>query len=214
MNFIAQTLPRTLSTLVAGVFATLALVAGGALTASAHNDVVSTTPADGDTVTSSPVEIKIETSDQLLDISGDASGFAIVVQDATGLYYSDGCVSVNETSLVGSADLGEAGDYQVTYQFVSADGHTTSDSFGFRFAPAGDHTPAPGKATAPVCGEAEDGTEAISEEAGQPLISPAPTGGDTPATPEPGIITVAIAAVLVVLSIVLLVWMVRRKNGS
>jgi copper resistance protein C len=214
MKPIARTHRRLLPALATGAVAALALIGAGSVTATAHNDVVSTTPADGETVTSSPVEIQISTSDQLLDISGDASGFAIVVQDAAGLYYSDGCVSVNETSLVGAADLGEAGDYQVTYQFVSADGHTTSDSFGFTFAPAEDHTPVPGKTTAPVCGVAEDGTEAISEEAGQPLISPAPTGEDAPATPDPSIITVAIAAVLVVLSIVLLVWMVRRKNGN
>ncbi len=168
----------------------------------AHNAVVDTIPADGDTVTTSPVDIVISTSDELLDLGGTGSGFAIVVQDASGLYYGDGCVDVGSTDMGAIADLGEAGEYTVTYQFVSADGHSLSDSFSFSFDPSASHTPASGSASPLQCGVGP---------VAEPLVDAEPLGSDEP---EGGIITVVFAGVLIVLSITLLVWMVRRRNGN
>jgi len=55
--------------------------------------------------------------------------------------------------------LGAAGDYTMTYQYVSADGHTLSDSLAFNYAPTGDSVAQAGAGAgagadiAPVCGE-------------------------------------------------------------
>jgi methionine-rich copper-binding protein CopC len=200
--------------------AAVALISWSAAVANGHNAVMETSPGAGSTVSDSPVGIRIVTNDQLLDLTGTGSGFAIVVQDADGLYYGDGCVTVGDTDLSAMADLGQAGDYTVTFQFVSADGHSLSDSFGFSFAPDGSHRPARGFPDPPVCG-VESGlvdapvgeiTEAPpSEGTGvEPILEP--TLADDQSEQWP--VTLAIAGVLVVLSLALLVWMVRRRNGS
>lgn len=206
----------------------LAVVALPGTSASAHNVVAGTVPAAGETVTDSPLEIRITTNDELLDLGGTGSGFAIVVRDTDGLYYGDGCVDIGTTDMGTTVTLGAAGTYTVTFQFVSADGHSLSDSFTFSFDQTANHTPTTGVTDPPQCGVPavpNDSSEepspdtpvsSDSDDAGAPTVDVAPTGGIEPATessePERGIITIAIAGVLIVLSITLLVWMVRRRK--
>lgn len=133
--------------------------------AMAHNQVVQTTPAAGSTVTTSPVEIEIVTTDQLLDLGGNASGFAVTVQDSAGSYFGDGCVRVDGPALYASAELGDAGEYTVTYQYISADGHSLSDAFVFFFEPTPEHSAAVGQSGPPVCGESA--TESVDEPVGE-----------------------------------------------
>jgi copper resistance protein C len=209
---------------VAGVaMAAFALFSWSTPSASGHNAVLETSPEAGSTISTSPVDIRVVTNDTLLDLTGTGSGFAIVVRDAIGLYYGDGCVNIGDTDLSQTAHLGNAGDYTVTFQYVSADGHSLSDSFGFIFAPSPTHVPASGFDEAPKCG-----VEAImptTEGDETPATDPAttPEGVVVDATsedmlvdqqPERWPITTAIAGVLVVLSITLMVWMVRRRNGN
>src|SRR5690606_38508275 len=74
--------------------------------------------------------------------------------DAAGLFYGDGCLSVDGDTASMQAQLGEAGDYTLTFQVVSADGHPVSDTIDFTFDPADGEAGAPGVAEAPVCGAA------------------------------------------------------------
>jgi len=142
--------------------------------AMAHNQVAQTTPAAGSTVTTSPVEIEIVTTDQLLDLGGNASGFAVTVQDSAGSYFGDGCVRVDGPALYASAELGDAGEYTVTYQYISADGHSLSDAFVFFFEPAADHTPTLGQLSPPICGGSAD------EPAEGPAVEEAEVEPETP----------------------------------
>jgi methionine-rich copper-binding protein CopC len=206
---------------------TLALVIGAGLGLTAqspsfgHNAVLETTPAAGETISVSPVDIRIRTNDTLLDLGGTAAGFAIIVQDQAGLHFGDGCVSVGETDFSTQAELGAAGEYRVTYQFVSADGHGLSDSFSFDFAPDASHTPASGSAQAPQCAgagrEESDSDETTATDVtttpGTVVAEPTSDLVVEADEPEQGVVTVAIAAVLIVISLTLLVWMVRRRNG-
>ena len=147
----------------------IAATAFGSHAAFAHNQVAATTPQAGETVTESPVDIDIVTTDQLLDLGGTTGGFAITVQDDAGQYYGDGCVKVDGPALRATADLGDAGDYTVTYQYISADGHSLSDAFNFVFDPVPGHSPASGSASPPICGEAAaDEVSAEEPEALQP----------------------------------------------
>lgn len=142
--------------------------------AMAHNQVAQTTPAAGSTVTMSPVEIEIVTTDQLLDLGGNASGFAVTVQDSARSYFGDGCVRVDGPALYASAELGNAGEYTVTYQYISADGHSLSDAFVFFLEPATGHTPTPGQSSPPVCGASAD------EPADEPTGAEAEVEQETP----------------------------------
>jgi methionine-rich copper-binding protein CopC len=137
----------------------------GASPAVAHNVVEDRTPAPGSTVTESPVDISLTTNDIFLDLGGDASGFGVVIRDSAGLYYGDGCVSVVERTMSTSAELGEAGTYEITYQFVSADGHSLSESYEFDFAPTASHTPALGYDAPAECGVPRDTPAAEAETA-------------------------------------------------
>ena len=183
-----------------------------------HNAVLDTTPQAGDTVTESPLEVHVYTSDELLDLAGTGAGFALVIQDDAGNYYGDGCVTIAERDLFTSVELGEAGVYQVTYQFVSADGHSLSDGFEFTFNPTPSHSPAMGQPMAPRCGletmmgDIVGDETTITDDTPEGVVAePLVEDGELPG-PSRDVITVAIAAVLIVLSITLLVWMVIRRN--
>ncbi len=119
----------------------------------AHNQVVLVSPEANSTVTTSPVSISITTGDELLDLGGAGRGFAIAVTDSSGLFYGDGCVIVEGATMASVVDLGEQGTYTITYQYVSADGHSLSDRYTVRFEPPSSHTPSVGYQEAPVCGE-------------------------------------------------------------
>lgn len=113
------------------------LVAASLLTAapaSAHDELVESTPAAGETLTALPDAFSITMSENLPD-PDSSSGFGIQVKDSEGLYYGDGCVTVDGPTMSAEAVLGEPGEYTFTWQVVSSDGHPTSDEFTFTWAP-------------------------------------------------------------------------------
>ncbi|WIE76575.1 copper resistance CopC family protein [Curtobacterium sp. MCSS17_007] len=166
---------------MAATAATLA-VAGGAVLglaapASAHNYLVSSTPAVGGTLTELPDRFDITTNDRLLAIGGSDSGFAFRVIGPDGRYHEDGCVSVDGPSMTTKAALGDSGKYEVEWQIVSADGHTVSDSYDFTWkAPAG-FSPDRGTATPATCADG-GGTGSTSA----PDAAAGDTDGDSSAT--------------------------------
>jgi copper resistance protein C len=119
--------------------------------ASAHNYLVSSTPSAGETLTVLPEHFSVTTNEPLLDLGGDGSGFGIEIIDENGLYYGDGCVTVEGPSLYAVPAIGEAGTYRFVYQVVSADGHSVSDEFTFEWAPEGEFAASAGSATPGDC---------------------------------------------------------------
>ncbi len=137
---------------IAGIMATAAAVAF-AVPAVAHNFYVSSTPGINETLTTLPDQFVVTTNDNLLDLGRAGGGFFMEVTGPDGLYYGDGCVTVNGPSVSTPAALGPAGDYTLTWQVVSTDGHTVSDTIPFRWQPAaGAESAAKGSPTAPTCG--------------------------------------------------------------
>ena len=132
---------------------TVGLAIGIAAPASAHNYLVSSTPAEGEVLTALPDDFVITTNDDLLSLGTDAGGFAMQVQDAAGLYYGDGCVTVSGPSMTAAASLGAPGAYVLTWQAVSIDGHTIDGQIPFTWTPDDITESSEGRATAPVCGE-------------------------------------------------------------
>ncbi len=126
-------------------------VLGIAAPASAHNYLVSSTPAVGGTLTELPDRFDITTNDRLLAIGGSDSGFAFRVLGPDGRYYEDGCVTVDGPSMTTKAALGDSGTYEVEWQVVSADGHTVSDRYDFTWRAPSGSTPARGASTPPTC---------------------------------------------------------------
>lgn len=192
----------------------LGLVLGAAAPAAAHNFVVSSTPVEGETLTALPPVWEVVTNESLLDLGGQGAGFGIVVSDANGQFFGDGCVTVAGQGMSAPAALGESGPYVLTYQFVSADGHTLSGEIPFTWqAPAGFEAHV-GLAEPPVCGETASAPAPI--ETAEPTATPESTPDSTtePEAPlEPtdegttallvaGLIVLALAAGGVVIAVI------------
>ncbi|WGD37835.1 copper resistance CopC family protein [Lysinibacter sp. HNR] len=133
--------------LFVGLVAVTGFTLGLTSVANAHNYVVSTTPAEGSTITEQPDEIRVRTNDRILE-----AGAALVVQGPDGNYYNDGCAAVDGVSITGTASLGVPGTYTVIWALTSADGHPLSEEFTFDWAPADGVVQATGVPTLPVCG--------------------------------------------------------------
>ena len=127
--------------LVTGLVAASLLVATPAF---AHDELIDSTPAAGETLTSLPEAFSITMNEDLLDLDDEGSGFGLLIQDSDGLYYGDGCVAVAGPTMSAEAVLGEPGEYTFIWQVVSSDGHPTSDEFTFEWAPEGDFAAATG----------------------------------------------------------------------
>lgn len=153
----------------------LVTLTGLSSVALAHNVVEDRIPVPESTITDSPVEISISVDDVFLDVGDHTRGFSIVLIDDAGLYYGDGCVELVERRMSAQVNLGQPGTYSVVYQFVSADGHSLSESYFVEFEPTADHTPSPGKPGAPACGGENTTPETLS---GTPPLA----GDDAPET--------------------------------
>jgi methionine-rich copper-binding protein CopC len=148
---------RILALSVGGVLVS-ASVLGIAAPAFAHNFLVSSDPAAGETLTKLPSKFIITTNEGLLDLSGHGAGFAFDVEDANHRFYGNGCVTVTGPSMSIAPVIGPAGTYRVIWQIVSADGHIVSNQYSFTWAPKGAFTPAVGTSHPQDCNGRSGGT--------------------------------------------------------
>ncbi|MEP6481831.1 MAG: copper resistance CopC family protein [Rhodoglobus sp.] len=142
---------RRLALIAVGALVVAVPVLGLSAPAQAHNYIVSSTPASGETLTELPESFSITTNGPLLTLGGSTSGFAFEIRDSTGNFYGDGCVTVTGASMTTAATLGSPGDYSVIWQLVSTDGHTVSGEYPFTWAPASGQVQGTGSKTAPDC---------------------------------------------------------------
>jgi copper resistance protein C len=187
---------RRPSALLAVAALAAAAMIGFAAPASAHDQLVSSDPAAGASVTALPAQITLTFSAELL---GDGSGGnEVVVTDAAGTALNDGPVQVDGTNLVqpltGSAD----GAVSVQWRAVSSDGHPIAGDFAFTVAGA----PAPVESTAPA-----ETPEPTMTTLVQPAPSPTETAPSTQeaASPLPWILGAVILLAVIAVVIVLLV---------
>jgi methionine-rich copper-binding protein CopC len=212
----------------------------GPLSASAHNYLVSSSPAAGSTVDAPPSEVTLTFNDVILDLaaaggaggdagagSSPAAGGSSVVQvtgpDGQGTHYETGCATDAGRSVSVPVALGGSGEYRVTWRVVSADGHPVSDSIAFTYqAPAGAAASAgtpdgPSCAAAAQGGAASSGGQAGSTEQGSSAADPGTAAGqEQGVAPYLGVI-VGVGIGIVVLAaaaVVLIVVTGRRKPAG
>lgn len=137
--------------------------------AAAHSQLVASTPSADETVTALPAQFSITMNEDLLDLSGDGTGFGLQVVDTAGRYWGDGCLTIDGPTLSMGSSLGDPGTYRLIYQVVSEDGHPVSAELSFTWA--GEAT-GPGSDTPPVCGQ--------TPTTFSPTPTPTPTPTDTP----------------------------------
>lgn len=176
------------------------LAVAPAVSASAHDYLVSSTPADGSTQSEKLDQVVLTFNDRVLDLSGDGSSNVVEVTSSAGRHFESGCPAIADTDVTVPVALGDSGRYTVTWQVVSADGHTVSDSIGFTYDRPADVDAAAGRASRPTCGDQP--TSGVGASASS---SGAEEGAGTSALPVAlgvggGIILVALIAVVVVLT--------------
>jgi copper resistance protein C len=148
--------------------------------ANAHNAVEELVPPPDSIVTVSPVAVSVATNDIFLAVGENQGGFGIVMVDQDGLFYGDGCVVLSERRMTANIELGGPGKYQVVYQFVSADGHTLSETYSVTFEPDQAHVPTQGHTNRPVCG-----VEAtVPDSSGLDASAPGETEPGTPSSAD------------------------------
>ena len=185
--------------------------------AQAHNYLIESTPAAGATLTTLPDRFSVVTNAALLDLNANNAGFALQVQDADKRYYGDGCVTVDGPGISTAAAIGAPGVYTVTWQVISADGHTVSDRYSFTWAPV---------AASPTDGSAPGGEKTVESRGSSkipdcngtlhPNASGSGVGDDRPAVSEGTLSTVlwlggAVLAVGAAVVVTLLVTGRRRR---
>ncbi|GAB3606057.1 hypothetical protein GCM10027413_14660 [Conyzicola nivalis] len=217
---------RPLAIVTLGAAVALGAVLGFAAPAQAHDVLVSSTPLQGDVLTTLPTEFSVTMNETILDQgtgTGSGTNFDIQITDAMGRFYGDGCISLVDATMSTPAALGAAGQYTMNWQLVSSDGHVVSSapsSFGpitFEWAPPADATPSKGSATAPVCGEtAEDPEPEMTTQAEDPAETPTATPGAEADDPADNSTTTLLwlggAAVAVVAAISATLLLVRPKK--
>jgi len=184
--------------------AAVAVIAGPA---SAHNQIVSSTPEPDQVLTALPSRFEIDTNSTLLDIGGTGRGFAFEIQDAAGKYYETGCVSIVDDSMFTDARLGAPGRYAVIYQLVSSDGHTVSGRIPFTWAPSGSAVVTKGVSTPPGCNGAAGPAK--------PDASGGGSEGTRDATvPLADILWIGGIIVAVALAVIITVMVMTRRRGN
>lgn len=111
------------------VAAAMTAALGGATAASAHDSLVSSSPAGGESV-STLSEVTLDFSANLLGADG---GNLVIVVGPDGRHYESGCADLAGPTLSTPVALGAPGDYQVEWRAVSSDGHPVSGVVPFTY---------------------------------------------------------------------------------
>ncbi|MGW9403405.1 copper resistance CopC family protein [Arthrobacter sp. NPDC055585] len=165
---------RTRASLLAAVLlAALAAVLFLAAPAHAHDELVSSNPADGAVLEAAPSEIELVFSSELMDL-----GNQVIVEDAAGTNLAESEPVLTRETLVQALPALDAGDYKVNWRAVSSDGHPITGTFSFTVnAPAGaEETPA--------ASATESATPEATASASPAASEPAPSAAANPAAEE------------------------------
>jgi len=186
-------------TAVAGAAVAAAAVLAFAAPASAHDELVGSTPAADEQLTTAPGQIVLTFSNDLLSQDG-SGGTAMTVEDASGGDWVAGDPVVQADTVTVPLEAGMTdGEYLVTWRVVSSDGHPTDGTYSFSL------TGQDAVATAEPSEEpsAEPSTPA-GDEAGPPAAQ-----DDSALTP----ILIGVGALVVVLGIAIGVAVSRKRRS-
>jgi methionine-rich copper-binding protein CopC len=169
---ITRVLMRSAATTVALVtFAaslSMAVLVWAPTPASAHSELVETTPAAGSIVKEAPTDVELVFGEGVQEQGGS---IVVSLQDTVVSRQNTFAVQ-NNVATVQLQDADQPGTYRVEFRIVSADGHTLRDTFAYALKDAtptatssGDPAEAPATTpdTSPLAGEPsdEDGSGAV-----------------------------------------------------
>lgn len=195
--------PIALATTLLAAF----LVLFSPLSASAHDALVSSSPAADSSVETLPAELTLTFSAKLIDGEGATE---LTVTDPAGQSVIDGTPTV-EGAIVTQPlrGSGPAGEYHVVWKVVSSDGHPTSGEFSF-IVTVGDESAPTDEPTTAAPTAAPTTEQTATPEA---TATTTPEAGDDTGAAATWIWVLSILGALVLLGVVL--WLVlRRRRGA
>lgn len=182
------------------------LVLFSPLSASAHDALVSSSPAADESVETVPSELTLTFSAKLIDGEGATE---VVVTGPDGSSVTDGAATVDGAivtqPLQGS---GPAGEYHVIWKVVSSDGHPTSGEYSFTVTVGDDVAPTEEPTAAPSSAAPTAAQTAAPEATTAP---PADSGDSSGASAW--IWVLSIGGILVIVALMVWYSMRARKNG-
>ncbi len=131
-----------------------------ALSAQAHDSLVSTSPSDGDVLEAMPSEISLVFSDTVLEIGNE-----VILTGPDGAQVSTGELSISDSTVrVPVGETSAQGTYTLAWRVVSSDGHPISGQFSFSVGYASSSSASANATTSsPTSEVAETGSETASE---------------------------------------------------
>lgn len=173
------------------------LVTAGATAATAHDDLLDSSPGAGEHLAVPPTHVTLDFSDDLLII-----GPAVVVADESETDWAAGEPVVDGSVVtVPVADDVPGGTYEVRWRVVSSDGHPISGVIPFTIADTVPDEPSAVAAPPAVTPDPTPSTTPATEEA----IAAGPTSATYPGWVRPVLISSAGALVAMIL-----LWVARR----
>jgi methionine-rich copper-binding protein CopC len=168
---------RTSVAVLTAITLALGTVLATALPASAHDDLLSSTPESGATVDVLPAQLVLTFSAELLS---DGSSTVVEVTDAAGTAVTDAAPVVDGSTVTQSLAGTSTGAIRVLWRVVSSDGHPISGELGFEVAA----TPAPAETTPAASPTASATSEPLATASPEPTVTtvaaPAESSGADP----------------------------------
>lgn len=172
---------RTASPTTRTLMATAALAAASLLgmnPATAHDELVSTNPTDGATLTEAPASLELTYSGDIMDVDGANQ---VRVTNAAGESVTDGDPEVDGTVVTQDLATAAADDtYTVTWRVVSSDGHPIQGTFTYTVGQGGSATSATTQAATTGAAEPSAENTGTSAPAASDPVSQASEGLSTP----------------------------------
>lgn len=187
---------RTLHPLLVGSILAVAITLTGASAASAHDDLLSSTPAPGEQLASAPSEVRLEFVSDVMDI-----GANLMVIDADGTDWAAGEPVLAGTTATVALEPGmPVAGYQVRWQVVGSDGHPISGFIPFTI---GDAEPMGLAATdvGEVPGYAQEAAQATQVQAAQ-------------SDPVLRVVLLGAGGAVIALGLLLLITFIRRRGAQ
>lgn len=155
----------------AGAVVAAVAVLATAAPATAHDQLIDSSPTNGERLEAAPENITMTFSGELLVLDSSTAGATVLVVDAAGEDWATGTVEVRGRNVTAAlaADMPEGG-YQVRWQVVSEDGHPIAGVIPFAIGDAAPlETTGQPAATPPTAGHTADTPPQNADEAGDPI---------------------------------------------
>ena len=172
---------RTASPITRTLVATAALAAGSLLgmnPAAAHDELVSTNPTDGATLTEAPASLELTYSGDIMEVDGANQ---VRVTNAAGESVTDGAPDIDGKVVTQDLATAAADDtYTVTWRVVSSDGHPIQGTFTYTVGQGSKVADATAQAATTGAAEPSAESTGTSAPAASDPVSQASEGLSTP----------------------------------